>query len=322
VFCVTAAAADTGESGDYLGQRPPGAEPELFAPGVVSTGLYERDVAITPDGDEFYFGLLSQGYATIAVCRRTADGWMPPEIAPFSTNPAYLDLEPHITPDGSRLLFLSTRPRKGQEAAPGWTNQDIWAVDRLDAGWGEPYNLGPPVNTDAAEFFPSVTSSGTLYFTRNVTENGRRSSLILRARPRDGGYADPEVLPAEVNPGDNQYNAFIDPGERYLIVCIAGLDDAIGRSDYYVCFREADDTWRGPFNLGPAVNTPDNTAPSPYVSPDGMYFFFASTRKIDTGDGAGALRSYAAIRDKQTEPGNGRSDIYWMDASFIGTLRP
>ncbi len=31
--------------------------PELFAPDIVSTGMYERDVAITPDGKHFFFAL-------------------------------------------------------------------------------------------------------------------------------------------------------------------------------------------------------------------------------------------------------------------------
>jgi hypothetical protein len=314
--------APAAAEGEYLGQTPPGDTPVLFAPGWVSTGLYERDVAITPDGDEFYFGLLSQGYATIAVCRRTDDGWTPPEIAPFSADPAFMDLEPHITPDGSMLMFLSTRPREGEEAKPGWADQDIWVVDRVGTGWGDPYNLGPPVNSDAAEFYPSVTREGTIYFTRTVTEDDKRRSLILRARKTGDGYDEPEILPVQVNPGDNQYNAFIDPDERYLIVCIAGLDDAIGRSDYYVCFRDESDTWFGPVNMGPLINTPDNTAPSPYVSPDGRYFFFASTRKIESGGEDSSPRSYDRIRLMQTEPGNGRSDIYWVDASFIEGLRP
>ena len=37
--------------GDYLGQVPPGDEPEIFAPGILSTGLYTRDIAMTPEGD-------------------------------------------------------------------------------------------------------------------------------------------------------------------------------------------------------------------------------------------------------------------------------
>ena len=41
--------------GPYLGQELPGLEPRLFAPGMVSTGLATRDVAMTPDGNELYF---------------------------------------------------------------------------------------------------------------------------------------------------------------------------------------------------------------------------------------------------------------------------
>jgi hypothetical protein len=111
--------------GKYLGQPPPGKEPRLFAPGLVSTGLYERDVAMTPEGKEFYFGLLAGDYATIAVMKLRRGTWSDPEIAPFSSNPRAFDLEPHITPDGKRFLFLSTRPGEGGEWKAGWANQDL-----------------------------------------------------------------------------------------------------------------------------------------------------------------------------------------------------
>ena len=41
--------------GPYLGQKPPGMTPEIFAPGIISTNLDERIAAFTPDGKEFYF---------------------------------------------------------------------------------------------------------------------------------------------------------------------------------------------------------------------------------------------------------------------------
>ena len=31
--------------------------PELFAPGFISTGMYERDLAISPDGNEMIYTL-------------------------------------------------------------------------------------------------------------------------------------------------------------------------------------------------------------------------------------------------------------------------
>jgi len=308
-------------TGEYVGQTPPGSSPQLFAPGFISTGMYERDVAMTPDGNEFYFGLISGGAVTIAVTRLVDGHWTGPEIASFCEDPDFYYFEPHITPDGKRFLFLCTRPQEGQEPKPGWAYQDIWAVDRTADGWGEPYNLGPPVDTDAPEYFPSTTRDGTLYFTREVTEEGKRRSLILRARMVDGKYAEPEVLPKEVNPGDNQYNAFVDPDERYLIVCMSGREDNIGRSDYYICFRNDDDTWTGPINMGDEVNTPGNTAPSPYVSPDGRYFFFASNRRSPE-DTSSTKWSYEHILRMSTLPQNGNSDIYWMESSFIESLRP
>ena len=39
----------------YLGQKPPGLRPLPFAPGIVSTDLYEVNSAFTPDMKAFYF---------------------------------------------------------------------------------------------------------------------------------------------------------------------------------------------------------------------------------------------------------------------------
>ena len=42
--------------GPYLGQKPPGMTPEIFAPGVISTGYHEvGGPAFTPDLSEIYF---------------------------------------------------------------------------------------------------------------------------------------------------------------------------------------------------------------------------------------------------------------------------
>lgn len=307
--------------GDYLGQQPPGREPLLFAEGIVSTGLYERDLVLTPDGNELYFGVMARNQVALLVSRRVEGRWSEPEIASFSADPAVFDLEPHITPDGSRFMFLSTRPGEGAEPAPGWSNQDIWFIDRTADGWSEPYNPGPPINTEAGEFFPSTTRSGTLYFTRATAEEGKRRSLVCRSRPENGEYGPVEVLPPEVNAGDMQFNAFIDPDERFLIYGMAGRDDAIGQADYYIAFRDENDGWTGPINMGPTLNTPGNRVVSASLSPDGRYLFFASTRGTET-DAEDGGRSYRLFQESQVRPRNGNSDIYWVEASIIEELRP
>ncbi|UCF39625.1 MAG: PD40 domain-containing protein [Gemmatimonadota bacterium] len=308
--------------GEYLGQTPPGDSAELFAPGIVATGMYTRDVAITPDRSEIYFGVMVGGHSVIVHTKRVGGRWTRPEVAPFSRDPEHLNLEPHISPDGRRFFFLSTRPRDGGPVPPdqigAWVNQDIWVMDRAGDGWSEPYNLGPPVNTDDEEFFPSVTRDGTLYFTRNAM--GSPESYIYRSRWIDGRYTEPERLGPNVNSTTSQYNAFVAPDESYLIVCTAGREDGLGGSDYYVVFRSPRDRWSAPINMGEAVNSRWAEF-SPYVSPDGRYFFFMSTRR----GGAAALPdslTYDYLRGVYAGPQNGNADIYWIDAGFIEALRP
>ncbi len=303
-------------TGDYFGQEPPGAEPRLFGPGWITTGMLTRDVAVMPDGDEIYFCVASAGYrySAILVTRRRDGVWTQPEVAPFSSNPEWMDLEPAISPDGSRFFFLSNRPvEAGGEAG----NSDIWAMDRTAVGWSEPYNLGPPINTEAQEFFPSPTRDGTLYFTR--AEQGTRIHHIWRSRPADDGYQEPELLPEQVNCGQNRFNAFVAADESYVIVPAGGLPDTEGGVDYYITFRAADDTWSEPQNLGAPANSADGNEWSAYVTRDGRYLFFMSARQPDR-DPAAPL-DYGAMLTGHGRPQNGNADIYWMEAGFIEGLR-
>ena len=177
-----------------------------------------------------------------------------------------------------------------------------------------PYDLGVPVNTDAAEFFPSLTDDGTLYFTRGQGEE----YYVYRSRLTDTGYAQPEKLGPGVNAGPGQYNAFIARDESYLVYLVTDREENIGLADYYISFRKDDGTWAGPINMGGKINRPGARGASPYVTRDGRYFFFSSTKPLAED----MTLSYDLIRRLYFEPENGSSDIYWVDASFIEDLRP
>ncbi len=304
--------------GEYLGQQLPGTEPELFAPGIISTGMFTRDIAMTPDGREIYFTAVLGRYriTQILFTRWIGGTWTEPEIAPFSGNPDYMDAEPFVTPDGRRLLFLSTRPDSAGGVPEG--DQEIWVVDRSGEGWSEPYNLGAPVNTRNAEFFPSVTNDGTIYFTRSEGRN----SYIFRSRMVDGKLSEPVKLPSQVNSTGIQYNAFISPDESYLIFASAGREDCLGGDDYYVCFKDSGDSWTEPINLGARVNTTDGSEHSPYVSPDGKFFFFMSARIGDKFDQGNGKLTRDMMLKMHNEPAGGLPGIYWMEASFIEGLKP
>ena len=301
-------------SGPYLGQPVPDSIPSVFAPGIVTTGMFCRDVAISPDGKEIYFcvAIGNYTYSTILFTKEMNGKWLEPEIVPFSGGPGVMDFEPAFSPDGSRLYFLSNRP-DGDEP-PG--DQDIWYVERTGNGWGRPQNLGAPVNTDGGEFFPSLTRDGTLYFTRN--EKNSPLNQVFRSSFEGGAFQEPELLPDEVNCGTNRFNAFVSPDENYIIVPAVGMEDSYDGVDYYEIFRDENDHWSQPVNLGRHVNLDNARGWSPYVSPDGNYFFFMATRTREIEE---ADWNYKNLKALNNAPGNGNAGIYWVDAGFIGNLR-
>ncbi|MCI0515966.1 hypothetical protein L0128_22355 [candidate division KSB1 bacterium] len=307
-------------TGPYLGQTPPGNEPQLFAPGIISDGLHNRDMTMTPDGKEIYFCAAAGNYNYTAIFyTKLIDGnWTAPEALPFAADPRYLNLEPCIAPDGKKLFFLSNRPDTARGETVG--DQDIWVSERQGSGWGTPTNLGAPINTEAGEFFPAVTNDGTLYFTRE--EKGTRKNFIFRSRLVDGQYTEPEKLGPEVNSGQSQYNAFVAPDESYLIVPIFGRADSRGGTDYYLIYRTPDDQWRQPINLGDKINTPQSQEWSPYVSPDGKYFFYMATRLNPENESGKFSLTYQRLQKIHQSPQNGNADIYWVSAAFIETLKP
>ena len=306
--------------GEYLGQTLPGEDPELFAPGIISRGLYERDVAMMPDGKEIYTGVITgqNQFSAILVTRYLNGRWTKPEVVSFCSDLRYRNLEPFITPDGKKFFFVSNRP--GPQSGKGEENWDIWVSDRVGDDWSEPVNLGPPVNTELGEYFPSLTSDGSLYFTRG--NQAERTNFIYRSHFVNGRYTEPEKLGPEVNSTGGQFNAYIAPDESYLIVPVFGREDSHGSTDYYVVFRDENDRWSGPFNMGPKVNTASSLEYSPYVSPDGKFFFFMSARRDEDALCKNQKITYEDIRAWTTKPENGLPDIYWVDAGFIQKLKP
>ena len=81
---------------------------------------------------------------------------------PFdASNPtADWEFNPEISADGRTLVFCSLRPG-------GHGAGDLYVSRLRDGAWSAPENLGPPVNTAADEYHPTLTRDGVLYFVRN-----------------------------------------------------------------------------------------------------------------------------------------------------------
>ncbi|MCP4899405.1 MAG: hypothetical protein GY906_20770 [bacterium] len=303
-------------SGPLMGQTPPGPEAAIFAPRLVSTGFFTRDMAMSQDGRELFFTVAFSGGSTIMVSQEVGGVWQEPRVAPFSGHNR--DFEPCLSANGSRMLFLSNRPPEGQPEKPGWGYQNIWVSERSDDGWGEALLMPEPITSDANEFFPSLTTNGTLYFTRGEDPE---HAAIYRSHLEEGEYRELEKLPAEVNANDSQYNAFIAPDESFLLFATAEREDSLGGSDCYVAFRSPEDVWSPAVNLGPQVND-EGGCDSAMVTPDGKYLFFMSTRRDQALDKPLTGMTLSELQERGLQSGNGSADIYWIDAGIIEDLRP
>jgi len=292
-------------------------EPSLFAPGFISDGLPNRDITISPAGDEIYYCVYTPDhqYAAILVTKYVNGKWTSPETASFSKDPGYKFIEPAFNGDGTILYFSSNMPSgRGNEKL----NNDIWAVNREGEGWGDPYNIGPPVNTDGGEYFPSFTRDGSMYFTRN--DANEVTSYIYRSGYSEGVFHDPVILPDEINCGTDRYNAFVAPDESFVVVPAEGVEKNTYGSSYYIVFKKKDGGWSSPVNMGPQFNTTPGRGWSFSMSPDLKYVFFMATKQKDRSSFNGTL-SLDYFKNIMSGPENGFPDIYWLGSGVIDALR-
>lgn len=248
-------------------------EPALFSPGVLSSPDEEFRITFTPDGNTAYFGLSPSGAwfpssrrATIMVSQFENGTWTAPEVAPFSGE--YSDIDPFVSPDGSRLFFSSIRPVNGAERR----DVDLWMVERQGEGWGEPVHLGDAVNSPQDDLYPSVSEDGTLYFAseRELATSGWN---IYRSSPDDSGnYSAAQKLPETVNTAAWEFNPAISRDGRTLLFTGLRRQDGFGLGDIYISHHE-DGAWTEAENLGEGINTAaDEFHPS--LSPDETTLYF------------------------------------------------
>jgi len=302
-----AAAAPAGE--------PPGAEPRMVGEGVISTPDDEFGGTFSPDGRTMLFNKSIPRSQFYVICEsRWENGrWSAPRIAPFSG--MWRDSDPVFSSDGSRVYFASDRPVGGKDLH----NFDIWFVPRRGDGWGEPENLGAPINSDRNEDFIAFAANGTAYFS-SAREGSAGYMDIWRSRLSGGKYMEPENLGEAINRKEwFNIEAWPAPDESYLVVGAFGHADGAGDQDIFVSYRQPDGAF-GPLKpLGPKINTAAREY-SPRISLDGGSLFFSSERGMPTD-----VRTRPWTREEFEKSArsvrNGLGNIYRMslDEALAGT---
>jgi WD40-like Beta Propeller Repeat len=287
-----------------LDEPPP--TPAIFEEGLISTSYSERDFALSPDGTEIFYTLQSPQAAlqTIVYMKKDKKGnWTKPEVAPFAGQ--YSDLEPAFSPDGMKLFFSSNRPLNGVAIK----DFDIWCVEKKNGEWGQPKNIGEPVNTMADEYYPSITATGNLYFTA-AHKNGVGKEDIWLAKWNNGKYETAMALDTNVNSTTYEFNAFVSPDETFIIFSSYGRKDDKGGSDLYMSVKDAAGKWQPAKNL--LFLNSDRIDYCPFVSFDKKILFFTSERSGLKKSFPGKPASYAELTQLFSSTLNGGGNIYWV----------
>ena len=183
-------------TGSYLGQKPPGETPELFAPGIVSTGSFEHSSPVfTPDLKEIYWStIIEENGETTArpiLFVKTIDGvWSEPEIPSFAKEFACSE-SPFISPEGNRLFFHASDALRPEKAS-------IYYVDRIGNGWSEPIRLGEPINVAGFNGQPTISENGSLYYVGDC-EKAEAGFGLYYSKLVDGKYQAPVFMEEKFN---------------------------------------------------------------------------------------------------------------------------
>jgi len=276
--------------GPYLGQKPPGMIPEVFAPGIISTKASEGCSYFSTDQKLFVFVRGRSDQNGIFIMEQRDGLWSKPRLASFSAGKYDWDFA--FAPDDKTIIVSSGRPiGKGGEPVRDYY---LWKTKKAGDAWSEPVLLLPPVNTGQHDSYPCLTEDGTLYFFSN-RDGGLGLGDIYKASRVNGQYPEVENLGAPINSEYHEVDAFVVPDESYMIFC-SDRPGGLGKADLYVTFRKNDGSWTKPLNLGEKINS-QYSEYIPSVSPDGKYFFFTTDK-------------------------TGQRDIYWVDAKVIDDLKP
>lgn len=291
------------EMDDYLGAPLPGDRIELFAPGLVSTGQAERDLALSPNGHTLLTTLNQRGAPTLILYERP-DGalWMPPRIAPFSGT--YPDLEPTFDPRDHSLWFCSKRPLPGETEVGDW---NIWRVEKGEKGWGQPAPV-KGLNGPGDEFYPSISNSGEVVFTA-TREGGEGGEDLWLATEEWGKWTIRSAGPS-VNSAGPEFNSCWRPDGQALIFSSVREGDQ-GGGDLYISERDGAGQWSQARALTKLNSPALDYCPS--FSPDGKQFWFTSRRRM----GSEPTHNLEELRKRLVSPGNGQDDIYWVSSKGI-----
>lgn len=161
-----------------------------------------------------------------------------------------------------------------------------------------PKNLGDSINSNALEYFPSLTIDGNkLIFTKRV--NNDEDFYESTFNNNKWGKAKP--LSGKVNTNFNEGAQNISQDGEWIVFTGCNYPEGQGSCDLYISYKTKNG-WSEAENMGPVINT-DSWESSPSLSPDKRDLYFSSSRPDGLG-GKDIWVSHRLTNGKWSRPEN------------------
>ncbi len=159
-------------------------------------------------------------------------------------------------------------------------------------------NLGDSANSDALEYYPSLTIDGKkLIFTRRLSgdEDFYECDLV------NGKWGKAKPLSGRVNTNLNEGAQNISQDGSWIVFTGCNYPEGQGSCDLYISFKTKN-SWSEAENIGPIVNT-DFWESSPSLSPDKRDLYFSSNQSGTYG-GKDIWVTHRSVTGKWSRPEN------------------
>jgi hypothetical protein len=234
--------------------------------------------SVTADGNQLIFSRKIDDNEDFYVSTLKDKLWSSPTPLSNQINTSkYNEGAQSISADGRYLFFT------GCNRPDGLGRCDIYVSHKIGKEWGEPFNLGAPINSTYWESQPAISPDGsTLYFVSNRPGGLGGYDIWKSTLKTDGFWTAPENLGPNINTPYDEHTPFIHPDGKTLYFSSDGWP-GMGNKDIFMSRSDEKGNWSKPENLGYPINT-FNEETGLIVTPDGNYGLFSSNLKGGYGD--------------------------------------
>lgn len=199
--------------------------------GPINTEGYDAVTSISSDGNMMFLYRNDPSEARggeIFVSKKATSGkWKTPEILLKPINTSYYEDAAVLSPDGNTLYFVSERPG-------GQGMGDIWISKKVGETWGEPVNLGSPVNSPFDENGLWITPDGkTLFFCSNGPNSMGAHDIFRTTMGEDGKWSAPMNLGYPINTVEIE-SKFVMTADKKTAFISSVRDSGIGERDIII----------------------------------------------------------------------------------------